>query len=132
MTENPLTVYNWLQTGGVLAVLCLGIYALFSKRMYTGSAYADMVALYEKRLVEQKADFEKRLTELRADFEKQIVEIRVGHAERCADYEKRLAKEERTGLEWRNIALRIGNTVAVSASVAETAVALVDRKALTE
>lgn len=129
MPESPTSIYNLIQTGGVIALGSLFFWMVLTGRLATGAAYVDL----KNSLTAQKTDYEKRLSDQKSEFERQIADIRKGHEDRCEDYEKRLDKEERQGLEWRNIALRLGMTATKTTSIAETAVTnLVDKKVSVE
>ena len=126
--ESPTSIAQIVQTFGIIGLGSLFFWMLLTGRLATGQMYVEMKKEKEASAAAQKADYEKRLADLRADYEKQIGEIREGHADRCADYEKRLEKEERAGLEWRNTALQLGWTAVKATSVSETAVTLIDKK----
>lgn len=133
MPESPTSIYNLIQTGGVIAVGSLFFWMVLTGRLATGAAYVELKTTSKEQLAAQKTDYEKRLADQKAEFERQISDIRKGHEDRCEDYEKRLEKEERQGLEWRNIALRLGMTATKTTSIAETAVTnLVDKKVAVE
>lgn len=110
-SQVPKTFIDWLSTQGpAIFLLGLFVWGLLAKRL----------ALYYQ------------LVEMKQSYEDQIADVRKGHAERCDDYEKRLARKDQEALEWRNLALRLGMTAAKSTSLAEKAVTLAEKPTLTE